>query len=80
MDINELYNTIIDRLKEAGQTDKVKELDGLLSAASTGSEALGLTGKYLSDLKRNEFSVYEPIKHLISDYISYCKRNGVIIE
>jgi hypothetical protein len=80
MNINEIYNTIIDRLKEAGQTDKVKELEDLLSSASTASEALGLTGQYLITLKTNEISNNNSLKTLIENYINYCKENGVVIK
>lgn len=80
MDITELYNTIIERLNKSGYTDVVNNLESLLAAAATGSEALSSTGKYLFDLKKNEFMAYKSIKELIVEYIKYCKKNGIIIE
>ena len=80
MNITEVYNGIIERLNKSGHSDVAKDLEDLLASAATGSEALGLTGKYLSDLKENKFLIYKSIKDLVIEYIKYCKKNGVIIE
>jgi hypothetical protein len=80
MNITEVYNGIVERLNKSGHSEVVKDLDDLLGSATTGSEALGLAGKYLSDLKESKSLIYKSIKDLVIEYIKYCKKNGIIIE
>lgn len=79
MNITALYATIIERLNESGNKDIVEHLDNLVGSAVTGSEGLGLTGKYLFDLRKNNPLVYEGLKPLITEYLKYCNQNGIII-
>lgn len=80
MDINIIYNEILSKLTEHGHPEKVTDLQNLLASASTGSEALGTTGKYLKDLKGINTPVYNSIHTLVEEYLDYCAKNGIIIE
>lgn len=80
MNIDSIYNKIIDNLEKAGLTDNVKNLEDLLAKASTGSEALSLTGKYLFDLLKTKSVTHNSIKPLILEYLKYCEINGIAFE
>ena len=80
MDITDIYNAILDRLNNSGYESISKDLENLTAAAATGGEGLESTGGYLFDLKENNFPAYESIKDLITEYLQYCKENGIIID
>ena len=80
MDINIVYNKIIEKLRASNNLDVIAELENSDAGAATGSEALMATGFYLSSLKRNNPSAYELIKEQIKEYLNYCKQNGLIIK
>ena len=80
MDINIVYNTIIEKLKASNNNDVIAELESSFAGAATGSEALMSSACYLSNLKQNKPLVYELIKEPIEDYLKYCKDNGLIIK
>lgn len=80
MDINKVYNEIVDKLKASNNLDVLKELESSDAGAATGSEALMATGFYLSNLKHNNSLIYELIKEQIKEYLKYCKENGLIIK
>lgn len=79
MDINIVYNEIIEILKESDELATISKLETLLAAAATGSEGLASTGKYLFDLRKNSPKIYESIKEPVAKYLKYCERNGIII-
>lgn len=80
MDINLLYNAIIQTLNESGHKDVVLELEKSSAAASTGSEALMASGFYLANLKTNNREVYFEIQEYIKEYLKYCEKNGLHIR
>ena len=80
MDINLVYNKIIENLRVSNNQKVIVELENASANASTGSEALMSSASYLSNLKKSNPSVYELIKYLIEDYLKYCKDNGLIIK
>jgi hypothetical protein len=80
MDINSVYNKIIEKLRETNNLDIVEGLERSSMGASTGSEALVLTGNYLSNLKQNNPAIFQLIKEQIMDYFEYCKQNGLVIR
>ena len=80
MDINIVYNKMIEKLKAYNNLDVIADLENSDAGAVTGSEALMATGYYLSSLKRNNPLVYELIKEQIMEYLEYCKKNGIIIK
>ena len=80
MDINNIHSTIIENLKVSNNLEVINGLENAMAGASTGSEGLGLTGKYLYDLKKNNPVVYRLIKEEIKEYLTYCKQNGLFIK
>ena len=80
MDINLVYNNIIEKLEASNNQDVIEELQSSLASAATGSEALMSSASYLLNLKHNNPLVYELIKELIKDYQKYCKENGLIVK
>mgnify|MGYP001427366428 CR=1 FL=1 len=80
MDINEVYIRMIEKLKAHNWQDIVTIIENLNAGATTGSEALMTTGHYLMGLKYTNPSTYELIKGEISDYLKYCKNNGITIK
>jgi hypothetical protein len=80
MDINLVYNKIIEKLKASDNLNVVAELENFIASAATGSEALMASAFYLSSLKHNNSSVYELIEEQIKEYLKYCKQNGLIIK
>jgi len=80
MDINIVYNEMIEKLKASNSLDVISALENSAAGAATGSEALMSTGFYLSSLKQNNHLVYELIKEQIKEYLKYCKQNGLIIK
>lgn len=80
MDITEIYNKIIERLNKSGHGNASAVLERLLDAAATGGEGLESTGGYLFALKKDNPPAYELAKDLISEYIKYCRKYGIIID
>ncbi len=80
MDINAVYDKIVDKLKASNNLDVLVEIENSDAGAATGSEALMATGFYLASLKNNNPVAYELIKEQISEYLKYCKENGLIIK
>jgi hypothetical protein len=80
MDINIIYDKMIEKLKESKKLDVIAELENSDAGAATGSEALMATGFYLSSLKNDNPLVYELIKEQILEYLKYCKQHGLIIK
>lgn len=80
MDINLVYNKIIEKLEASDNQNIIAELEKSSAVATTGSEVLMSSASYLLNLKYNNPSVYELIKEQINDYLIYCKENGLIIK
>jgi hypothetical protein len=80
MDINIVYNKMMEKLRASNNLDVIAELENSDAGAATGSEALMATGFYLSSLKHSNPFVYELIKEQIMEYLNYCKQNGLIIK
>ncbi|MDR3711323.1 MAG: hypothetical protein P4L51_00785 [Puia sp.] len=80
MDINIVYDEMVEKLKASNNQNVLEELEKSDAGASTGSEALSMTGFYLSSLKRNNPSIYELLKEQIKEYLKYCQKNGIIIS
>jgi len=80
MDINVVYNKMIEKLKVSNNQDVIIEIKNSAIGAATGSEALMLTGFYLLRLKQNNPLVYQLIKEEIKKYLKYCNENGLIID
>jgi len=79
MDINIVYNKILDTLTVSENVKVLTDLKNVDAGAVTGTEALMATGFFLSGLKHNNPLVYELLKEQIIDYLKYCKQNGIII-
>lgn len=79
MDINIVFNKMIEKLRASNNLGVTAELENSVAGAATGGEGLALTGKCLFDLKYNNPSAYELIKNQIKEYLNYCKQNGLII-
>ena len=80
MEINLVYNKIIEKLETLHYHSVVEDLQVVVEGAATGSEALTASGSYLSNLKNNDPLAYMSINELINDYLRYCKSNGLIIK
>lgn len=80
MDINDIYNKMVDKLRSSNNLDVLKGLENSDAGAATGSEALMATGFYLASLKKINPLAYELIKKQIDEYLKYCKKNGLIIK
>ena len=80
MNINTVYNKIIDKFRASNNLDVLVELENSDAGAATGSEALMATGFYLVSLKNKNPVVYELIKEQIREYLKYCKDYGLIIK
>ncbi len=80
MDINVVYNKMIDKLRASNNLEVLTELENSVAGAATGSEALMATGFYLEGLKNKKPLVYELLKEQIKEYLNYCKQNGLIIK
>ena len=73
MDINIVYNKMIEKLRTSNNLNVIADLENSDAGAVTGSEALMATGFYLSRLKHNNPLVYDLLKEEIMGYINYCK-------
>lgn len=80
MDINIVYNKMIEKLRVSGNLDTIRDIENSAIGAATGSESLMLTGGYLVKLKDSNHFVYELIKEEIDEYLKYCRHNGLIIR
>ncbi len=80
MDINIVYNKIVEKLKTSNNAEVFTGLESSLAGAATGSEALTASASYLLSLKYKNPEAYIMIKDLIKDYLEYCKDNGLIIK
>lgn len=80
MDINIVYNKILEKLEASNNQKIVTELENSVTGAATGSEALMSSAFYLSSLKHDNPSVYELIKEQVKEYLKYCKENGLVIK
>ena len=79
MDINIIYNKIIEKLESSNHSELITELENSSASAVTGSEGLIATGSYLLKLKKDNPLVYNLIEKEIKDYRKYCKQNGIIL-
>jgi hypothetical protein len=80
MEITELFDLIKSKLTEHGYVTESEGLSEMLASASTGGEALMSTGKYLYDLRSNNYEAFIAVKALIEQYLNYCRLNGFIIQ
>jgi hypothetical protein len=80
MDINIVYNKMVDKLRASNNLDVLSELENSDAGAATGSEALMATGFYLARLKNKNPLVYRLIEKQITEYLNYCQQNGLIIK
>jgi hypothetical protein len=80
MDINVVYNTMLEKLRTSNRPDLVTGLEESAAGAATGSEALIDTALYLANLKSTCTSVYELLREEIKQYNEYCRQNGIQIR
>ena len=80
IDINIVYNEIVEKLKTSNNTHIITELERSSAGAATGSEALIDQGSYLLSLKNKNLSVFRLLENQINTYIEYCRENGLIIR
>lgn len=80
MDIDFIYNKIIEVLKGSNHENIAKELENSIARGSTGSESLMLSTSYLLYLKHSNPKVYDLIKMQVQDYLNYCNQNGLSIK
>jgi hypothetical protein len=80
VDINIVYNGIIEKLRAANKIDVITALNNSSAGAATGSEGLVLTGSSLLSLRDTDPIVFDLIKEEVSKYIKYCRKNGLIIK
>jgi hypothetical protein len=53
MDINIIYNKLIEKLKSSNNLNIIEDLERISASAVTGGEGLTFTGRYLLGLKEN---------------------------
>ena len=80
MDINIIYNKLIEKLKSSNNLNIIEDLERISAGAVTGGEGLTFTGRYLLDLKENAPSVFLLLEDDIIDYKKYCKRYGITFK
>ena len=80
MDIDVIYERILEKLVILDELEIIDKLELSSAGAATGSEALMLTGSFLSNLKHNNSYLYTQLKEEIWEYLDYCKKNGLIIK
>jgi hypothetical protein len=80
MDVNIIYNKIVEKLEHSDSKEIITGLENCMASATTGSEALMLSASYLHDLKNNNPKIYTLIKNDVKDYLKYCKLKGLIIN
>jgi hypothetical protein len=57
----------------------VTDLRDQIASGSTGGEIMGLVGKYLKNLKKNNSEAYSILENEIVEYLSECKRYGIVV-
>jgi hypothetical protein len=80
MDINQIYDRIVNELKALNSLNIIVELEDSISGAASGSEALMSSASYLKSLKESNPEIYGSLKSLINEYLDYCKVNGLLIR
>lgn len=79
LDINIIYNEIVEKLKVSNNEKAIVELERSASGAATGSEALMNQGSYLVELKNNDPAIFNLLERQINDYLKYCRQSGLTI-
>ena len=80
IDINIVYDEIIEKLKTFNNPGIITELEKSAAGAATGSEGLMNQGSYLINLRYNNPSVFSLIEEQIGLYLKYCKQQGLSIR
>lgn len=80
LDINIVYNEIIEKLKASNYAHIIMELEKSDAGAVTSSEALMNQASYLLSLRQNNPSAFNLIESQIENYLKYCRQYGLIIR
>ena len=80
IDINLVYDTLIDKLREANELSVIEEIKNSSAGAVTGSEALGMQGSHLVSLKYSNPTAFKLIEQEVNKYLKYCEQHGLIIH
>jgi hypothetical protein len=80
MDIDIVYNEIVEKLKTTNNQNVLVGLENSLAGAATGSEALMSSASYLLSLKHSHRHIYDLLRDQIKDYLKYCRENGLAIS
>jgi hypothetical protein len=80
IDINLVYDTLINKLREANQLTVFEGIENSSAGAVTGSEALGMQGSHLVSLKYSNPTAFKLTEQEVIKYLEYCKQHGLIIR
>ncbi|HQH17913.1 MAG TPA: hypothetical protein PKZ43_00025 [Bacteroidales bacterium] len=58
----------------------VMDIKECIACGSSGGEISMMIGKYLNDLKINNFQAYSILKEDIEMYLLECKKHGLLIQ
>jgi hypothetical protein len=58
----------------------INEIKARISAGSTGGEIIGMVGKYLKDMEKENPIAYSYLSGDIKPYINECRKIGIIIR
>jgi hypothetical protein len=72
--INEVYNKIIEILRDRGENEHVKHLQEKAAVFGSSSEVWGGIGIYLRELKNKDPNVYKILKNHIEEFGSFWSR------
>jgi hypothetical protein len=79
LDINLVYDTLINKLREANQLAVIEGIEKSPAGAATGSEALGMQGSHLVSLRYVNPTAFKLIEQEVIKYLKYCEQQGLII-
>ncbi len=77
IDINKVYNSIVEKLKGSNNGEVILELGKSSAGAATGSEALMMQASYMLSLKKLHPGVFKIIEDEIGSYLNYCHNHGL---
>lgn len=73
----EILEEIMTTLSKKGLNEEKQALESEISASATGSELCLRSGSELLRLQRTSERVHRLLGQLISEFISYCHKNGL---
>jgi hypothetical protein len=76
IDINIVYNQLIEKLKTSEYSDEIPHIQNLLTGATTGNEALASQAHYLVTLRSSNFPAFKLVEKEINEYLEYCRQCG----